>query len=418
MASLPAHARSRRLRSRAAPPQIALHMAALCLWGTGLSGCSAPESAGASLHSHGQALSGAQLDRGDSGALALVTVTPQQVALCTVTLLTPNLVVTARHCVAPSSSDSVVCSNDPGSFSAPYPASRLWVNHSNALEGSLGSYGLLAVTGGSEEFVAVASVSVPDTSRVCGGDLALLTLDRELDADEAAPFAPRLDTPVQAGEPYTAVGFGDTPSVSGQGTRRSRSGLAVACSGDDCDPGAGVEASEFLGGDGVCSGDSGGPALDAEGRVVGIASRSDDCTQSVYSALSSWSAFIREVAVRATRAGSYDDPEWLVAPPPKPPDAEPSSMAAPDAGAAPEPAPPPAAEEDGDTAEPGADDVTVRPAASNDASSNDASQTGSNAGGGSGCSVSGAGSRAPLGSLLGFCLGVLALQRGRRRSAS
>jgi hypothetical protein len=165
-----------------------------------------------------------------------------------------------------------------------------------------------------------------------------------------------------------------------------------------------VEASEFLGGDGVCSGDSGGPALDAAGRVVGIASRSEDCTHSVYSAVSSWSEFIREVAAGATRAGSYDDPEWLVAPPPPPPAAEPSAVDAPDAGAVPEPVAPPAAEGD-DGGDDGAGDVAVRPAPSS-------------AGGGSGCSVSSVTPRASLGSLLGFCLGVLVLRGARRRSAS
>jgi len=408
MASLPAHARSRRLRSRWR--QIALKRAALFVLGTGLLACSAPESSGTSLQQRGQALSGAQIDRDHSGALALVTVTQEQVELCTVTLLTPNLVATARHCVAPSSSDSVVCTNDPGSFSAPYPASRLWVNHARALQDSLGSYGLLAITGGSAEFVAVANVDVPDTSRVCGGDLALLTLERELDADEATPFLPRLDRAPEPGEPYTAVGFGDTPSASQQGTRRSRSGLQVACTGAGCDPSAGVEASEFLGGDGVCSGDSGGPALDAAGRVVGIASRSQDCTHSVYSAVSSWSDFIREVAARATRAGSYDDPEWLVAPPPVPPAAEPSSMAAPDADAAPEPTAPAVEENGDDPADDGAGDEALRPTPPN---------AGSSAAGGSGCSVSGGGPRAPLGSLLA-CLGALTLQqlrRARRRGA-
>lgn len=413
MASLPAHVRRGfcegtpecRLRSRSGSL-----LAAVSLWGMWLLACSAPEGSGASLHQLGQALSGAQIERGQTGALALITVTREQVELCTVTLLTPNLVATARHCVAPTSTDSVVCSNDPGSFSAPYPVSRLWVNHSSELSGSLGSYGLLAVTGGSDEFVTVANVYVPDTSRVCGGDLALLTLDRELEASEAKPFAPRLDSPVGAGEPYTAVGFGDTPSASEQGTRRSRSGLEVACTGNGCDPSAGVEASEFLGGDGVCSGDSGGPALDAAGRVVGIASRSEDCTHSVYSAVASWSDFIREVAGRATRAGNYDDPEWLVAPPPAPPAAEPSSMAAPDAGAAAEPTAPPAAEEGGDgAADDGAGDVTVQPAPSH---------PGSSAGGGSGCSVSGTGPRAPRAALLSFCLGVLALQSARRRKRS
>jgi hypothetical protein len=328
-------------------------------------------------------------------------VTDEQVELCTVTLLTPNLAATARHCVAPTSANSVLCSEDPGSFSAPYPARSLWVNHSGALSGSLGSYGLLAIVGGSDEFVAVADVSVPDTSRVCGGDLALLILDRELDADEALPFAPRLDAPVERGEAYTAVGFGDTPSASEQGTRRSRSGLQVQCAGDGCDPGAGVEATEFLGGDGVCSGDSGGPALDAAGRVLGIASRSEDCTRSVYSSVSSFRGFIREVAARAGRAGSYADPEWLVAPPPEPSNAEPSSMPAPDAGAAAEPA---AAEaENGDPAtEQDEGDVALRPVPSDV--------------GGSGCSIRGGGPPRPLASLLGLGLGVLALQRARRRS--
>jgi hypothetical protein len=379
-------------------------LGAVSLWGTGLLACSGFEGSGTSLRQLGQALSGAQIERGESGALALVTVTREQVELCTVTLLTPNLVATARHCVAPSSTDSVVCSNDPGSFSAPYPVSRLWVNHSSELSGPLGGYGVLAVSGGSDEFVTVANVYVPDTSRVCGGDLALLMLDRELEAEEAQPFAPRLDSPVEAGESYMAVGFGDTPSASEQGTRRSRSGLAVACTGAGCEPGAGVEATEFLGGDGVCSGDSGGPALDASGRVLGIASRSEDCTHSVYSAVSSWSGFIREVAGRATRAGSYDDPEWLVAPPPAPPAPEPSSMAEPDAGAAPEL--PPAAEQDGEgaTAD-GAGDARLRPVPSN---------AGSSAAGGSGCSVSGVSPRAPLGSLLGCWLGTLTLLQLRR----
>lgn len=393
MASLPAQVRSGRLRSRSGS------LLAACLWGTGLLACSAP-AGNSSLQQLGQALSGAKLERGDTGALALITVTRQQVELCTVTLLTPNLVATARHCVAPTSTDTVVCSNDPGSFSAPYPADSLWVNHSSALRDQLGSYGLLAVTGGSDEFVAVEKVFVPDTPRVCGGDLALLILDRQLDSGEAIPFVPRLDQPVQRAEAYTAVGFGDTPSASEQGTRRSRSGLEVDCTGSDCDPSAGVEATEFRGGDGVCSGDSGGPALDADGRVVGIASRSDDCTHSVYSAVSSWSAFIRDVAVRATRAGSYADPDWLVAPP-EPPAPEPDAVApvSPDAGPAPEPVAT-VPEESGDDAS----DVAVRPVATS-------------TGGGSGCSLSLVAPQTPLRALLGFCLGLLALQRARRRSA-
>src|SRR6185295_14884095 len=307
---------------------------------TGALAClpSAPDSTDAHWAQLGAALSGAKLERGYSGALALITVTRKEVGLCTATLLAPNLVATARHCVAATSADSVSCAQDPGAFAAPYSVDSLWLNHSSALSGPLESFGLLPVTGGSDEFVSVAAVFVPDTDDVCGGDLALLLLSEGLAADEAAPLAPRLDDPVKRGDTYTALGFGDTPEASGQGTRRSRTGLPVSCTPDNCDAPGAFEATEFQGGDGVCSGDSGGPALDAEGRVVGIASRSENCTASVYSAVSAWRDFIRDVAGRAARDGGYPAPAWLVPAPPEPapPEPEPPVSNLPVAAAPPE----------------------------------------------------------------------------------
>ncbi|MEO8182162.1 MAG: trypsin-like serine protease [Deltaproteobacteria bacterium] len=397
MAPVSTHARASR-RGGAA-----FFLGALCLWGTGMLACgpSAPGSTRAHEGQLGLALSGAQLERGYSGTLALITVTREQVGLCTATLLAPNLVATARHCIAPSSAEVVRCSEDRASFSPPYSPNSFWVNHSRTLSGPLQSFGLLPLTGGSDEFVPVSDVFVPDTDDVCGGDLALLLLSTELDADEAAPLAPRLDEPVERGDSYTAVGFGDTLEEGGQGTRRSRTGLEVNCTPEDCDALGSIEPTEFQGGEGVCSGDSGGPALDAEGRVVGIASRSEGCTRSVYSTLSSWRDFIREVAARAARTGGYPAPEWLVeAPPrPEPPEPEPAAVAAPEESVTPEPSPTPPEEE----ASGAATDVT-RPLAA------------SQAGGGSGCSVTGsslARRRQPPLALLSFCLGLLAL-RGRR----
>src|SRR4051812_5952030 len=101
-------------------------LGALSLWGTGVLACSSlPDSASARSGQLGQALSGAQIERGYSGTLALITVTRAEVGLCTATLLEPNLVATARHCVAPTSADSVTCSEDRGAFSAPYPLDSL-----------------------------------------------------------------------------------------------------------------------------------------------------------------------------------------------------------------------------------------------------------------------------------------------------
>jgi hypothetical protein len=78
--------------------------------------------------------------------------------------------------------------------------------------------------------------------------------------------------------------------------------------------------------------------------------------------------------------------------------------------AEPEPAAPPEAEEGDGASEQGADDVALRPAPSG---------VGSSAGG-SGCGIGGSGGleqRTPLRSLLAVGLGLLGLQRARRRSA-
>jgi hypothetical protein len=288
--------------------------------------CGTPVGARSELGQRGAELAGASVDRSHTGVLALVLVTPQQVELCTATLLTPNLLLTARHCVADTTLDTLQCSSSPAFFGEPVDTDSLWVNHAAELSGPLGSFGVLALTGGSDEFLPVAQVRVPTTDVVCGGDIAALILDGQLDAEVAAPIAPRLDEPVTTGEAYVAVGFGATPAAGEQGVRRSRDGLEAACGGEDCRGLGNLEANEFAGGDGVCSGDSGGPAIAADGRVIGIASRSSDCTDSVYSALSSWRDFIRPIAQQALLLGDYPAPAWL------------APLIVPDAGAGTEPA--------------------------------------------------------------------------------
>jgi trypsin len=257
-------------------------------------------------------LSGAQTDPDHAAVLAIVTVTARTVELCTGTLIAPNLVLTARHCVAPTASEEVDCST--AVFDAPYPPRRMWVNRTGQLSGPLESYGLLGVFGDTSEFVAVTEVDVPDGDElVCGADLALLILAEQFPGGDIVPIAPRLDAPVLESENYAAVGFGTTPAESGLGTRRVKRDLEVVCGSDQCQPASIVAATEFIGGDGVCSGDSGGPALADDGRVVGVASRSRNCAAPVYTAVSSWREWIRDIAGRAAERGTYRRPDWLVA---------------------------------------------------------------------------------------------------------
>ena len=90
----------------------------------------------------------------------------------------------------------------------------------------------------------------------------------------------------------------------------------VACQGDDCQTNL-VKTDEFVAESPVCSGDSGGPALDSEGRVCGVTSRGDDqCTIAIYSSVAAWRDFIVEKTFEAAKGGGYTPPTWAGDPPP------------------------------------------------------------------------------------------------------
>ncbi|HEY1535492.1 MAG TPA: trypsin-like serine protease, partial [Polyangiaceae bacterium] len=159
------------------------------------------------------------------------------------------------------------------------------------------------------------SIAVPtESADICGFDLALITLSTVVPASIATPLIPRIDRGVTKGEVYTAVGYGqDSPGDAGidsAGARRLRTGLVVDCAPGTC--GTGVEADEFGGNAGICSGDSGGPALDADGKVVGVVSRSGDtCNHPVYGSVASWKDWLIATARQAATDGKYDPPFWV-----------------------------------------------------------------------------------------------------------
>jgi hypothetical protein len=218
-------------------------------------------------------------------------------SLCTGTLIAPNLILTARHCVTPTRQGTVQCDSD--GFTVPLDPGDIGVSPAtNALADG--------------RFYAVSQVHVPPSAdEVCGGDIALLILDGAFPASSAEPIAPRLDEPVTSGEFYTAVGYGLNLD-EGVGTRRAREGLEVTCGPLECPGSDSFTKTEFVGDEGVCEGDSGGPALDMGGRVVGVVSRgTEECDLAVYSAVSSWRDWIREVGAVALDEGDYARPAWL-----------------------------------------------------------------------------------------------------------
>lgn len=274
-------------------------LAVVLLGASGLVSCAAAEGE-APPGGTRSGISGGESDGKDSNVFLLVSHRGSAgVALCSASLIAPNLLLTARHCVSNTADGDVVCGQVTPS--PPFAASTFFAVNTLTLEEAT-------------EVYRVSSVSVPSAGTdLCGYDLALITLAGVVPASSATPLVPRIDRPVARGELYSAVGYGlDSPGDAGTaGERRARSGLSVNCAPGRC--GEGVETTEFVGSAGVCSGDSGGPALDAEGKVVGVASRSgNDCAHPVYASVAAWKAWLTEVAMAAAAQGKYPAASWVL----------------------------------------------------------------------------------------------------------
>lgn len=250
----------------------------------------------------------------DTTSVAVVAVTnAANGSLCTGSLIAPNVVLTARHCVSSSTGGSgVTCGVT--TFDEPWPASGFFL--SSAPETDLGNLGEFLV----EAVVPLqGALAIPphddEDTLFCGNDVSALILKQNVDPAVAVPLEPRL-TPVEPMELFSAVGYG---AVDGDGNdsgvRRRLDGVEVVCRGTFCvEQGFeanDVHASEWVGGGGVCGGDSGGPALDAEGRVIGVTSRGDkDCNLSLYAGIPDYAGWLKNVVVLASGMGDYAPPAW------------------------------------------------------------------------------------------------------------
>jgi hypothetical protein len=163
------------------------------------------------------------------------------------------------------------------------------------------------------EWKSVRTIFTPSgVPTVCGRDIALMILRENISASEAEPMAPRLERWVDSAELYSAIGYGNTAQdYDDGGFRRRRDGLLVQCSGDDCSSDH-VDLSEWRGDHGICNGDSGGPAIDADGLVIGVTSRGPSgCDSPIYGGLYEWSPWISQVGALAAADGPYPAPAWI-----------------------------------------------------------------------------------------------------------
>lgn len=207
---------------------------------------------------------------GDDDHQAVVRVESAGGGLCSGVLVAPNVVLTARHCIAELDADKVRCGANvlvrSRVSTTSRPPSDMVVTVDDGTRAPFTS--------------AVKVIHAPSDDVLCDGDVAALVLDASVPPTRARPLAMRLDVGVLAGERFTVAGFGKQPDGT-VGERHHREGILVERVGprarEDDHPALGAHEIETA--TAFCQGDSGGPALDPEtGSVVAIVSRNESCT--------------------------------------------------------------------------------------------------------------------------------------------
>ena len=184
--------------------------------------------------------------------------------MCTGSLVAPNLVLTARHCVA-DADESADCAADG-------------TGTGGAIRGNHDPATLLVYTGKKRPAFGSLKAPVPagigakivddGSTSLCNHDLALIVLKEPIANVPIASM--RLDGAVAKGETFTAVGWGITTTSTTPPVRQQRAGVKVVAVGPDGATDLPVAPNQFEAGEVICLGDSGGPAIAASGAIIGI----------------------------------------------------------------------------------------------------------------------------------------------------
>jgi hypothetical protein len=256
---------------------------------------------------------------------------------CSGALILPNVVATARHCVDETPL-TIDCAAEAPLFGARKGPLLVTTNDDMFGTGSTGWY-------------TVKSYEVPDDKHVCGNDMALLVLSKNVPPEEATPVTPGVQYVMWDPIPkyvmgFTAIGYGQLGPGGTSGTRYRRDFINVVCvpgadsSQLDCPARAKVPSNEFVGGDGLCMGDSGSSAFERGSFernapvAFGVLSRGgeDDvsCAGSAYTRFDAHRDFVMRVAKAASEDWTlYPEPDWTTPKPRparKPPKADASAV--------------------------------------------------------------------------------------------
>ena len=240
----------------------------------GVGACGPAPSTTEAAGSTSEAIYGGTLDNdalANQGVVSLKIGDGTSFELCSASLIAPNVVLTARHCVSVNLTQGVACDENGASGNGAQVGADEAVATIHVFVGTNPNFAGTPAANAKAIFHTT-------TDFLCNADMALIVLDRNISG--VAPLKVRLNTTTAVGEKMRSVGYGQNDKQLPVGTRLRKDGVGVLAVGKIVSANqTPLAANEFEVGLSICQGDSGGPAIsETTGAVVGVVSRGGQCT--------------------------------------------------------------------------------------------------------------------------------------------